>query len=171
LAAIGQWWLAIPQPKLSPRHTVRLVITWREHTAWQAEAFATAEDWRKHDKRIWQRTEHRRTRFARERLDLYRKQAKRIVDGAGVVVIDKVRLDRLQRQKSDTALEAIVHARKRLLRIAGASVLVQWIELETAKAGAEIHPQVRAPKEATHDAAACRALFAAWRASAPIAAE
>jgi len=139
LAAMAQWWRAIPADRLKPRHTARLVVAWRARSEWQPSAFVAAEEWRKHDKRIWERSGHRRRRVVRHRLDLYRKEAKRIVAGADVVILEEFDLSRIAQKTDDAAPNAINQSRQRLRSIAGVSVLRNWIELEAAKIGVHIH--------------------------------
>jgi hypothetical protein len=89
--------------------------------------------------------------------------------GCEIVIIDKVRLDRVKRQRNDTGLKDIARATQRLRDIAGASVLTRWIELEARKAGAEIRLHERSATPEPPDSEICRAMLAAWQASAAVA--
>jgi transposase len=124
--------------RLVPRHTARLVLTWRDLAAWRPEDFAAADEWRRHDKRIWERITHRSNRAQGERLDLYRKAAKHIVDGAGIVILEDFRLDRIARTTDDSLPKNVTATVQRNRAIAGISVLRRWIEIEAAKLGAQI---------------------------------
>jgi rubrerythrin len=139
LEVMAQWWRAIPINRLVPRHTARLVLTWHDHVAWRPEDFTAADEWRRHDKRISERVTHRSNRAQRERLDLYRKAAKRIIDGAGVVILEDFRLDRIARTTHDSLPNSVNKTMQRNRAIAGTSVLRQWIEIEAGKVGAQIH--------------------------------
>jgi hypothetical protein len=198
LEAMAQWWSAIPMNRLVPRHTARLVLTWRDLAAWRPEDFAAADAWRRHDKRIWERITHRSNRAQGERLDLYRKAAKHIVDGAGIVILEDFRLDRIARTTDDSLPKNVNATMQRNRAIAGISVLRQWIEIEAGKVGAQIqlHRGVSTwlcsvcghrlqPKDPSRlhqrwphcshafdqDLEACRNMLAPWKASAALAAE
>jgi rubrerythrin len=139
LAAAAQWWCAVPAKRLVARHTVKLILAWRGHADWRPDDFAAADEWRRHDKRIWERISYRSDRARRERLDFYRKTAKRLVSGTGVVILEDFRLDRIAKKRADNLPNAANEAIQRNRAIAGVSVLRHWIELEAAKVGAVIH--------------------------------
>lgn len=139
LRAIADWHRQIPAETIKPRNTLRLILAWREHApGWQEEVYGRLEEWRRHDKRVWQRIDHRRTRLARERLDFYRKEAKRIVAAADAIVINKLDLARLRRQSSEHVPVAVERAIKRNSFIAAPGLLQQWIKDEAAKRGTAI---------------------------------
>jgi hypothetical protein len=198
LQAMAQWWGAIPTNRLVPRHTARLVLTWRDHAAWRPQDFAAADEWRRHDKRIWERLTHRSNRAQRHRLDLYRKAAKHIVDGAGIVILKDFRLDRIAQRTANDLPRNVNATMQRNRAIAGTSVLRQWIEIEAGKVGAQIHlhrgvstwlcsvcghrlqpkDPSRLHQQCPHcshafdqDLEACRNMLAPWKASAALAAE
>jgi rubrerythrin len=198
LEVIAQWWRAIPINRLAPRHTARLVLTWRDNAVWRPEDFAAADEWRRHDKRIWERLAHRSNRARRERLDFYRKAAKRIVNGAGTVILQDVRLDRIARSIDDSIPNKVSEKMQRNRAIAGTSVLRRWIKTEAGKVGAQIHIHSGAstwlcsacghrlrPKDPTRlhqqcprcshafdqDLEACHNMLAAWKASGVVAAD
>jgi rubrerythrin len=198
LEVMAQWWRTIPMNRLVPRHTARLALTWRDHAAWRPEDFAAADEWRRHEKRIWERITHRSNRARRERLDLYRKAAKHIVEGAGIVILKDFRLDRIARTTDDSLPNNVNATMQRNRAIAGTSVLRQWIEIQAGKVGAQIHlhrgvstwlcsvcghrlqpkDPSRLHQQCPHcshafdqDLEACRNMLAAWKASAALAAE
>jgi hypothetical protein len=199
LAATAQWWSVIPAQRLAARHTVKLILAWRGHPDWRPDDFAAADEWRRHDKRIWERISHRSDRARRERLDFYRKTAKRLVGGTGVVILKDFRLDRIAQKRADNLPNAANEAIQRNRAIAGISVLRQWIELEAAKVGALIHihsgvstwlcsvcghrlkprDPARLRQQCPHcnshvfdqDLEACRNMLAAYGASSAVAAE
>jgi rubrerythrin len=198
LQVTAQWWRAIPMNRLVPRHTARLVLAWRDHSDWGREDFIAADEWRRHDKRIWERVTHRSNRAQRERLDRYRKAAKHIVAGAGIVILEDFRLDRMARTTDEGLPNTVKKMVQRNRAIAGTSVLRQWIKIEAEKLGAQIHlhrgvstwlcsdcghrlqpkDPSRLHQQCPHcshafdqDLEACRNMLAAWKASGAMAAE
>lgn len=139
LQSIVQWWCKIPVLRRVPRHTVRIASAWREHAAaWRPDDFAILDQWRRHDKRIWQRIDHRSNRLGRERLDIYRHEAKKLISNAGVIILNKFDIGRMARQKNDSLPNETESLIKRHRMIAAPSVLRQWIVNEAAKAGVAV---------------------------------
>ncbi len=159
LAAEAARWQAIPLKRLAPRHTVRLVMAWRSHADWWPEACAAAEDWRKADKRAWQRIVHRSRRAIGARREIYRIAAKRFAAEAAVIVINKPPLAEQSRQKGHTEYDAAAKERQALRRTAGLSVLRTCLANACEKAGTRL--LVRMPKKApeSSDAETARRLL------------
>jgi hypothetical protein len=157
LTEIAAWWRALPKPL--PRHTARLALSWRDcidwtplpsqgspHEReqerrrrrllhWEPQLFERADEWRRGDKRLWQREAHWRNQAALQRRELYRIEARKIVAGARVVILEQFDLAKAARLSDDNPLHA---AARRNRVIAAVSELRQWIRNQAAKTGVAI---------------------------------
>ena len=137
LAAIGQAVKAAP--KIGFGRVASLAIAWREHSDWRAEDYELLEAWRKDDKRLWIEEFNLRDKLQGRRRDFYRNQAKALVAGVRVVILEEFDLAEAAKVKRENGQENVIPAPSRHYRtVAAIHELRKWVELQAVKVSAEI---------------------------------
>lgn len=122
----------------SPGKLVRLALLWREWdfmTEWRE----IAEAWRKADKCKRQEMENLRQKAINHRRDIYRNIGKQIADCYSMIGFGQLDLKKAAQLVIDDIEENTLPAKARYIRQAVCiSELIEWIEKQAAKSGAEI---------------------------------
>lgn len=182
-------------PKISAARLATTAREWRAYKDFQPDDFAAIEAWRIRDKHLWCFEANGRDQAQRWRLDHYRNEARKIVDSASVIILEKFDLSQAARVKDvDNPLwQAARHQRV----LAALHILRTWIVQYAKKRGTHIHwhegvstwqcsacghrinpraPELlrqQCPHCSAHvfdqDVEACRNMLAAWDARAAVA--
>jgi hypothetical protein len=118
-------------PKISAARLALLAITWRTRPDFKPDDFARLEEWRKRDKHLWLYEANGRDQAARWRIDHYRNTARRAVDKASVLILE--RFDLAKAARIDSMDNPLNGAARHQRMLAAVHVLRQWIINYAAK--------------------------------------
>ena len=120
-------------PRVSAGRLASLCRFWRElRTEWNPELQAELEAWRRTDKRRWETDAHRRLWIRDARTDFYRREARRLIGAASVIIINR-------HDMAKTARNTDLPPRARHQRVVAApSELRHWLLNCAERSGARL---------------------------------
>lgn len=135
--ALRKAWRAMADnSKSGTRALARFTYLWRrEHADWCPGDLADLDRWRSQDKKEWEVEARLRQRLAGRRRMLYHIQARSIVEGASMVVVDKLDIAQSARNPKDGSSRRGPKLAQRYRVLACTHELREWIGIKAARAG------------------------------------
>lgn len=119
----------------------RLAWAWKEYPDWRSGDFDAINEWRRKDKRLWEEEANLRDHALAVRLDHYRKEATRVLNNVGTLVLEKFDIAKIALKETPSGDETEqVQAMRHYRMIAAPGLLRQWLIIQANKRGIEIPP-------------------------------